>query len=90
MGLTRHEILSLTLAEFNLRFVGYKRRIENDWDIARNTWAYIVKFGGMGVKEGQKIDPVKLYPLEYRDKGERVIVKRVKNIKEAVALLNKF
>ncbi|MDR2274347.1 MAG: hypothetical protein LBF27_25795 [Sphingobacterium sp.] len=89
MGLTRKEVLSLTLAEFNLMHAGYRKRNEKEWDIARRTWGYIMMYGGLGLKKDQKVKIEELWKLPFTDKKVGGIQK-ITTIKQAIALLNEF
>lgn len=89
MGLKREEILSLTIAEFNLMHVGYQRRNEKDWDIARRTWAYTMIYGGLGLKGDQTITPEKLWSLPFTDRKE-VTITKITTMEQALQLLNEF
>lgn len=87
MGLKPDEVLGLTLSQFNLMYTGYKRRREDDWDIARRTWAYILNFGGMGVKGDKVIQHTELLTLD-RDRGQQKRV--IRTLNDALKILKEF
>lgn len=84
------------MRDFNAMWVGYRRRREELWDIARNTWGYMMVYGGMGLSKGAKVpSPQELYPLQFRDKemareGGSAKAKPITSIEEAFELLKEF
>ena len=90
MGLKPDEVKELTLGEFNIMYAAYRRRGEKDWDIARRTWAYIMTYGGLGLKDkNHKIKPEDLYPLPFTDFRENS-VRKITSMDQARKLLNEF
>lgn len=84
------------MRDFNAMYVGYRRRREELWDIARNTWSYMMVYGGMGLKKDAKVpSPQELYQLQFRDKemqsgADSVKTKPITSIEEAFELLKEF
>jgi hypothetical protein len=95
-GLKPWELRRVTLRDFNAMYVGYRRRQEEMWDIARNTWSYMMVYGGMGLKKDAKVpSPQELYPLQFRDKEMQMEsgaakAKPITSIEEAFELLKEF
>lgn len=70
-------------------YIGYQRRNEKDWDIARRTWAYIVVYGGLGLKKDAKITPEQLWRLPFTDSNGKSS-KKITTMKQALDLLREF
>ncbi|GEM_PF-6035995 len=70
-------------------YIGYQRRNEKDWDIARRTWAYTMIYGGLGLKDGSKVKPEELWNLRFTDSKEGFISK-ITSLEEAIQLLKEF
>lgn len=90
MGLKPDEVKALTFQEFNLMWTGYAKRQENDWNIARHTWAYIISFAGNGLKKDAKVPkPTELWHLPHTDFIEDTVVK-IRTKQQALQLINTF
>ena len=87
MGLKPKEVRALTIKDFNHMLIGMMRRKEHDWDVARNTWSYIINYP-YGVKN--YVSPQALRKLPITDGGNKEKIKRITNHTEAEELLNEF
>lgn len=71
--------------EFNLILKGYYRRQEREASRTRKLMLYILKFGGMGVKDD--ISEAQIWPLEMDDED---VKQMITDMQSALELLEEF